>query len=203
LRSAIATASRQLKRFQTLSDQLLDITRLSVGRIELSYEPLDFRELVTEQLGYQAEAASRAGSELRLECPGPILGEWDRRRLEHIVCNLLSNAIKFGAGSPIRLRLEAVANRVRLQVIDRGIGIAPEDHERIFERLERAVDSRHYGGLGLGLWVAQQSAAALGGSITVESELGKGSCFTVELPRVRPSLRRESQPLAQEEQPPA
>jgi PAS domain S-box-containing protein len=203
LRSVIANASRQLKRFQTLSDQLLDITRLSMGRIELNYEPLDFRELVTEQFGYQAEAASRAGSELRFECPEPIPGEWDRRRLEHIVYNLLSNAIKFGAGSPIRLRLEAVANRVRLQVIDRGIGIAPEDHERIFERLERAVDSRHYGGLGLGLWVAQRSAEELGGSITVESELGKGSCFTVELPRVRPSFRRESQPLAQEEQQPA
>lgn len=202
LRSAVATASRQLKRFQALSDQLLDITRLSVGKLELRYEPLDFRELVLEQLEHQSEAASRAGTEVRFECSGPIPGEWDRLRLEHIVCNLLSNAIKFGAGSPITVRLDALADRVRLQVIDRGIGIASEDHERIFKRLERAVDSRHYGGLGLGLWIVQQSVAALGGSITVESELGKGACFTVELPRTQHSLKRVSQSPALEEHPP-
>jgi two-component system OmpR family sensor kinase len=189
LRSMVATSSRQLKRFQDLCDQFLDITRLTLGKLELKYEQLDFRELVAEQLGIQAEAASRAGSKLLFDCEGPILGEWDRMRLEHIVCHLLSNAIKFGAGQPITLTLDALEDRVWLQVTDRGIGIAPEDHERIFERLERAVDSRHYGGLGLGLWIVRQSVEALGGSITVSSTLGEGATFTVELPRAQQPQR--------------
>ncbi|MFL5343717.1 MAG: ATP-binding protein [Hyalangium sp.] len=184
LRSVLAATSRQLRRLQILDEQLLDITRLTLGRLELRYEPLDFQEFLQEQLEQNAEAASKATSELRLECAGPIPGAWDRLRLEQIVGNLISNAIKFGAGKPITLRLDARGDRVRLQVIDSGIGIAVEDHRRIFERLERAVDSRHYGGLGMGLWIVRQSVEALGGDITVESAPGQGATFTVELPRM-------------------
>jgi signal transduction histidine kinase len=195
LRPVVATALRQMRRFQELSDQLLDLARITSGKLEPRYELLDFREVVAEQLEQHEEAAAKARSELRLECDGPLPGESDRLRLEHIVGNLLSNALKFGAGNPVTVRLEARAGRVRLQVRDQGIGIAPEDHERIFERLERAVDSRHYGGLGLGLWIARQSAKALGGDITLESALGKGSTFTVELPRTRqPPLGTERGP---------
>ncbi|AKJ03722.1 signal transduction histidine kinase [Archangium gephyra] len=188
LKPVVAAALRQMRRFQELGDQLLDMTQLSTGRLEPRHEPLDFQEVVAEQLELHAEAARKARAELRLECGGPIPGECDRLRLERIVGCLLSNAIKFGAGSPLTIRLEAQESRVRLRVVDQGIGIAPEDHERIFEKLERAVDSRHYGGLGLGLWIARQSAEALGGHITVESELGKGATFTVELPRSCQSL---------------
>jgi PAS domain S-box-containing protein len=203
LRPVVAAALRQMRRFQELSDQLLDFARITSGRFEPRYEPLDFRRVVAEQLRYREEAAAKVHSELRLEGGGPIPGECDRLRLEHIVCNLLSNAIKFGAGYPVTVRLEERAGRVRLQVRDLGIGIAPEDRERIFERLERAVDSRHYGGLGLGLWIARQSARALGGDITVESELGKGSTFTVELPRTRqPPVMTRSESSVAEAHPP-
>jgi PAS domain S-box-containing protein len=200
--TVVAATSRQLRRFQDLGDQLLDITRLTLGRLELRYEPLDFREFVAEQLERHAETASRAGSELRLECAGPVFGEWDRLRLEQIMGRLLSNAIKFGAGSPITVRLEALRGCARLQVVDSGIGIPPEDQERIFQRLERAVDSRHYGGLGLGLWIVRQSAEALGGVVHVESAPGKGSIFTVELPLVRQPTKTAS-PFTWEDQAPA
>ncbi|WP_375764710.1 ATP-binding protein [Archangium gephyra] len=204
LKPVVAAALRQLRRFQDLADQLLDITQLTTGRLDPQHEPLDFREVVAEQLEQHAEAAQKARSELRLECTGPIPGECDRLRLGRIVGCLLSNAIKFGAGSPLTVRLEAGERRVRLQVIDHGIGIAPEDHARIFERLERAVDSRHYGGLGLGLWIARQSAEALGGRVTVESELGKGATFTVELPRsCQPTSMRRDEPPAEQERPTA
>lgn len=203
LRPVVAGALLQMRRFQELSDQLLDLARLASGRLEPCYEPLDFREVVAEQLRRHEEAAAKARSELHLECDESILGECDRLRLEHIVNNLLSNAIKFGAGRPVAVRLEAPAGFVCIQVRDQGIGIASEDHGRIFERLERAVDSRHYGGLGLGLWIARQSAKVLGGDITLESEPEKGSTFTVELPRTRqPPLERERGPSVSEAHPP-
>jgi PAS domain S-box-containing protein len=201
VKTVVAVSSRQLRRFQYLSDQLLDFTRLALGGFELRYEPLDLREFVAEQLKHHTETASRVSSELRLEATGPILGEWDRPRLEQIVNHLLSNAIKFGAGRPITVRLETLMDRARLQVIDSGIGISPEDQERIFQRLERAVDSRHYGGLGLGLWIARQSAEALGGAVHVESVPGKGSTFTAELPLTRQPSK--AAPFTWEQQAPA
>lgn len=204
LRPVVTSALRQMRRFQDLGDQLLDMTQLNTGGFEPRHEPLDFREVVAEQVEQHAEAARKARSELRFECTGPIPGECDRPGLGRIVGCLLSNAIKFGAGSPLVVRLEAQESRVRLQVIDHGIGIAPKDHKRIFERLERAVDSRHYGGLGLGLWIARQSAEALGGHITVESEVGKGATFTVELPRTcQPHSLRGDEPPAQQARPTA
>jgi signal transduction histidine kinase len=202
LRPVVSAALRQMRRFQELSEQILDISRLTSGRLEPRYEPLDLREVVAEVLAHHAEGATRVGSELLLEGPGTLPGQWDRLCLERIVSNLLSNAIKFGAGSAILVRLEAREGRVLLQVRDQGIGIASEDRERIFGRLERAVDSRHYGGLGLGLWIARESARALGGHITVVSELGKGATFTVELPLTQPPVRRGGEAAAAEAPPP-
>jgi PAS domain S-box-containing protein len=203
LSPVVSAALRQMRRFLELCEQLLDIGRLSSGRLEPRYEPLDLREVVAEVIAHHAEAAARVDSELRLEGPGTLPGQWDRLCLERIVSNLLSNAIKFGAGSAILVHLEARERLVRLQVRDHGIGIASEARERIFERLERAVDSRNYGGLGLGLWIARESARALGGHITVESEPGKGSTFTVELPLTpRPPVGRGGEAPAAEAPPP-
>ncbi len=100
--------------------------------------------------------------------------------------NLLSNAIKYGNGRPVDVSLETEGPLVRLRIRDRGIGIAPEDQARIFDRFERAVSLRHFGGFGLGLWIVKRIIAAHGGTIRVESEPGHGSMFVVELPRVPP-----------------
>ena len=95
----------------------------------------------------------------------------------------MTNAIKYGAGKPIHVRLEAGPERVTLTVKDQGIGVAPEHQARIFERFERAVSERNYGGLGLGLYITRTIVEALGGTIRVQSVPGQGACFTVELPR--------------------
>ena len=98
--------------------------------------------------------------------------------------NLLSNAVKYGQGKPIaRDRCSGATARARLQVSDQGIGIAPADQARIFERFERAAASRNYGGLGLGLWITKQMVEGMGGSISLDSTPEKGSTFTVELGR--------------------
>lgn len=97
--------------------------------------------------------------------------------------NLLSNALKFGAGKPIRVSVEPLADSARLTVADQGIGIEPDRLHRIFERFERGVSAAHYGGLGLGLYIARGIVVAHGGSIAVDSTPGMGAVFRVELPR--------------------
>ena len=96
--------------------------------------------------------------------------------------NLLSNAIKFGAGKPIEIAVGAERGTARLAVRDHGIGIASDQRDRIFGRFERAVSERHYGGLGLGLYISRRIVEDHGGSIRCESQPGAGSTFIVELP---------------------
>jgi len=98
----------------------------------------------------------------------------------------VSNAIKFGRAHPIDVDVDVETNgdrAARLRVRDSGIGIPPEQRKRIFDRFERAPAERHYPGLGLGLWIAKQIVDASNGTITVDSEVGVGSTFTVRLPR--------------------
>ena len=128
---------------------------------------------------------TRAGSALRLHMSAETGGQWDRLRLDQVVTNLLSNAVKYGRGNPIQVETEATGGQVRLFVKDGGIGIASEDLSRLFNRFERAVSERNYGGFGLGLWITRQIVEAMGGRIHVTSQLGVGSTFTVELPRQR------------------
>ena len=105
--------------------------------------------------------------------------------------NLISNAIKFGRAKPIEIELGETPDQVTLTVIDHGIGIAPDRLPHIFERFERAVSTAHYGGLGLGLYIAREIVVALGGSIRAESELGVGSTFVVTLPRRSDRVRAQ------------
>ena len=113
-------------------------------------------------------------------------GYWDRGRIEQVMTNLLTNAIKYGKGSPIEVAVASRGNAAVLAVSDQGIGISRTDQARIFERFERAVSSKNFGGLGLGLWIASQLVEAHSGTIRVTSELGKGATFEVALPVITP-----------------
>ena len=119
---------------------------------------------------------------------GPIVGSWDRSRLEQVVTNLISNAIKYGMGKPISLSVETVGDRVRVRVKDVGMGIPRADHSRVFQAFERLPTAERVGGLGLGLYIGRQIALAHGGTLTVESDASTGSTFTLELPRESPAL---------------
>jgi signal transduction histidine kinase len=99
-----------------------------------------------------------------------------------VLTNLLSNAVKYGRGGPIEVSVEAAGRIARLGVRDEGMGIEPADQDRIFERFERLISDRKYGGFGLGLWIARQIVDAHGGTIRVESRPGAGARFVVELP---------------------
>jgi PAS domain S-box-containing protein len=175
-------AARQVDRLATLINSLLDVTRITAGRLSLSPMSLDLSELVRGVVARFREMIERSESQLVLRLDEEVPGRWDSMALETVMGNLLSNAVKFGSGRPIEVAVERDLEVARLVVIDHGIGIAPDQQNRIFERFERAVSARHYGGFGIGLWVARQLVEAHGGSILVASRTGEGSRFTVNLP---------------------
>ena len=173
---------RNAERMGKLIDELLDVSRISGGRLRLFPQECDLRDLVEDVIARASDEAVRAETEIRLELGDPAPGLWDRTRIEQVTSNLVGNALKYGKGQPIDVFAGAREGRALLVVRDRGIGIAPEDQRRIFHRFERAVSSRHFGGLGLGLWIVRQIVDAHGGAITVESRPGKGAEFSVTLP---------------------
>lgn len=190
----LAVAIRQSERLATLVEGLLDVARLASGRLELHLEWFDMRELILEVVERQAEVASRAQCELRVDLGEAALGSWDRSRLEQVLMNLLGNALKYGPRCPVELRLDRSDDGVTIAVRDHGIGIAEADRERVFGRFERAVPASHYGGLGLGLYIAREIVGAHGGTIELEQPDGSGALFVVRLPRVTKRGSSESLP---------
>jgi signal transduction histidine kinase len=175
--------ARQARRLSALIDGMLDVSRLTGGRLELELEELDLAALLRELAQRFAADAAAAGCTLTVTAKSPLRGVWDPARLDQIVTNLIANALKYGAGSPIEIEAQGGEDRIWLTVRDHGIGIALADQQRIFQRFERAASERHYGGLGLGLWIASELTKGLGGEIAVDSAPGAGAAFTVVLPR--------------------
>jgi PAS domain S-box-containing protein len=182
LEERLDTMERNIERMTELLNQLLDVSRITADRLGLSTAEVDLAALTLDAIDRLREPLDASGSTLAVDASSPVTGNWDRLRLAQVITNLVSNAIKYGNGQPLAVRVERAGGVARLTVEDHGIGIAPADQARIFERFERAVSVRHYGGFGLGLWIARQFVEAMGGIIRVESELGRGSRFTVELP---------------------
>jgi signal transduction histidine kinase len=186
LRARFDAADRQVQRLVELIDTLLDVSRLQGAPLQLDVTELDLTALVADVVDRARPTAAANSSPLTLAAPPRLVGRFDGSRIDQIVTNLLSNAVKYGRGKPIGVELAiehaAPGPRVRVTVSDEGIGVAPEDHARIFGRFERAVSRTHYGGLGLGLWISRQIAESLGGTLDVQSELGKGARFTLSLP---------------------
>ena len=176
---------RNVDRLDRLINQLLDISRIRGGRLVLDPEPCDLAELAREVALRFADELAREGCPLTIVADEPVRGVYDRARIDQVITNLLSNAIKYGGSKPIELVVtasDADPPRAILSVRDHGIGISKEHRDRIFERFERAVIERTFGGLGLGLWIVRRVVEAHGGTIELESTPGKGSLFTVKLP---------------------
>jgi PAS domain S-box-containing protein len=179
---AVHGCEAQVRKLAGLVNDLLDVSRLAKGQLPLNLEPVDLLAVTRDVVEQLAPEAARARCRVEVREGPPVVGRWDRVRLEQVVTNLLTNALKYGARKPVVLRAWREGGVARLLVRDEGIGIEPEHRARIFGKFERAVSDRHYGGLGLGLHITQRIVHALGGEILLESEPGRGASFTVELP---------------------
>jgi len=168
-----------LKRATTL----LDVSRITTGKLKLETEPVDVSELVRHVAASHEAAAQYARVPLHLRIQGGIVASCNRLALEQILDNLLLNAVKYGAGKPVEVVLDGDDQMFRLTVRDHGIGISSEAQARIFERFERAVATGTQGGFGVGLWVVGQLVDAMGGHVAVDSVADNGSTFVVTLPR--------------------
>jgi two-component system, OmpR family, sensor histidine kinase MtrB len=176
----------QVQRFETLLTDLLEISRYDAGSVQLELEPTSLAHLAEDVIGSMHQLAEQHGTDVRLVAPGgysPV--EMDPRRVRRVVRNLLGNAIEHGEGRPIVLTVDSDQRAVALGVRDFGLGMKPEDVERVFDRFWRADPSRTrtIGGTGLGLSIALGDAKLHGGDLAVWSELGRGSNFVLTLPR--------------------
>ncbi len=176
--------SKQLDRLTRLVDDMLDISRIRTGKLSLKKEPCELSGMLRDILGRTREQFEACGSgQPTIEHIENALGEWDPLRIEQVMTNIITNAIRYGQGKPITISIRNYQESVRIAVKDEGLGIPKSDQEKIFQRYERGLLAREVSGLGLGLFISQQIIAAHGGRIWVESEIGKGATFFVDLPR--------------------
>ncbi|HEX3903018.1 MAG TPA: HAMP domain-containing sensor histidine kinase [Polyangia bacterium] len=201
-RQRIGAIARQASRLSGLIDGMLDMSRLTAGRLELNFDQVDLAALAREVAQRFAPDAAAASCAVKIDLGEALVGLWDESRLDQIITNLIANAVKYGAGGGIEVEGRGDAEVVQLIVRDHGIGISAEDQQRIFRRFERASGQRQHPGLGLGLWITSELCKALGGKISVTSAVGAGAAFTVTLPRRSPTALESQKPRLPEIDPP-
>jgi signal transduction histidine kinase/DNA-binding response OmpR family regulator len=182
---ALRAVHRNELRLLKLVNALLDFSRIEANRLRAHYEPTDLAQFTRELASAFRSAIERAGLAFEIECPDrPALVSIDREMWEKIVLNLLSNALKFTFDGGIRVALDQRDGVAELVVEDTGTGIAAEQLPRVFERFHRVegARSRTHEGSGIGLALASELVKLHGGSIEVDSELGRGTRFTVRIP---------------------
>jgi signal transduction histidine kinase len=181
----ITVAAEQAHRLSKMVSSLLDLSRLQMGQLSIEREPVDLSALV-QRIADEVEPTLPASHQLDLQISSePLLVIGDDLRLEQVIQNLLQNAVKYSPhGGPISLRLDQHAGFGRIAVRDQGLGIPGEALSQIFTRFFRAENAASYqvNGMGVGLYVVQQIVELHGGQVSVESEEGQGSTFTVLLP---------------------
>jgi signal transduction histidine kinase len=176
----------ETRRLSRLVEDILSISQLEVGTARLDVGEVDLARLVRQMVQDNLGGADEKQIDLTLSLPPKVPKlKGDKQRLSVLINNLLGNAVKYTpAGGKVQVSVEVNGQRVLIAVRDTGIGIAPDDQARVFEKFYRAADDavQTLPGTGLGLALAREVARLHGGEILLESERGKGSTFTVELP---------------------
>ena len=192
-RKSLSRIDSNSRHLLALINDILDITRIEAGRMPLNVASFAVPDLISEVMAELEPIIKRSNLVVqpKMKAKLPALRS-DRQKVKQIVLNLLSNALKFTPAGTVKIvaRHDVRAGTISIGVIDSGVGIAPEDQAKVFEDF-RQLDSsptRGYGGTGLGLSICRRLSQMLGGTIELESEIGKGSTFTLSLP-VKPRRR--------------
>lgn len=180
----ISKNSCHVDRLTRLVDDMLDISRIRTGKLTLKKESCELSVILKDILSRLHDQFETCGSgQPIIETLDEAHGEWDPLRIEQVLTNITTNAIRYGQGKAISISIEKREETVLFMVRDRGLGIAKSDHEKIFKRYERGLLQREIAGLGIGLFITQQIVLAHKGKIWLESAIGQGTTFFVELPR--------------------
>lgn len=182
IKRMVSTADRQVNRLTSLVDDLLDVSRISTGRLTLNFENVDLSQLIKEVADRYMPQLLNNKNELRLNITDSLITQVDKLRMEQVLINLLSNAMKYAPHTPVTCSLSEVDGLAVIEVADEGPGISEVDQTRIFDRFERVTSEVSQTGLGLGLYIVNQIVNAHGGSIKVESAPGKGAKFIISIP---------------------
>ncbi|MFL5786130.1 MAG: ATP-binding protein [Bacteriovoracaceae bacterium] len=174
------SSDRQVDRLINLIDDLLDVSRISAGKLTLNLETFNFSEMIEEILAHYS--ANMKDASLSVKLDKSISCYADKVRMEQVLINLLTNAVKYAPKKAVHVTLSRHGDMARLEVRDEGEGISEENQKRIFDRFERVRDKNNIGGLGLGLYICRQIIEAHRGDIRVYSLPGEGATFTVEIP---------------------
>jgi len=188
--AALARMEEPVRQLERLIGELLDVSKIQMGQLEYANEPVDLDALLREIADTMQQMSNSHTIVVHGAAPRCMIG--DKGRLEQIFINLLSNAIKYAPDTPlIEVEASTSGESATIKVRDYGVGIPREQREKIFERFYRASDPsrRAVSGLGMGLYIVAQIVTRMGGTITVESEIGEGSTFVVTLPLERPTDR--------------
>lgn len=187
LMGVLENAEEQIKLLATMINDLLNVSLITTGHMKLECEEADLVKIAKHITQNFSEVLKQKKYKLKTDYPSPVMGVWDKNRIEQVISNLLSNAIKYGAGKPITIKVSNSGSTGKFIIQDQGIGIDRKDQKILFQRFKRVADKKEYTkGLGVGLYVTDQIVRAHGGTIKVSSSLNKGSTFSIELPLNNP-----------------
>jgi signal transduction histidine kinase len=184
--TALSRMEGPVKQLERLIAELLDVSKIQAGSLEYLQETVDLDALLHEVAGTMQQISTTHTIVVRGAAPRSLVG--DKDRLEQVFTNLISNAIKYSPDAEtVEMDLSTSEDAVTVRVRDHGLGIPKEQRDKIFERFYRATGPKQKAipGLGMGLYIVAEIVKRHGGTITVDSAVGKGSTFTVTLPRKR------------------
>ena len=184
-RKVLDSSINQVDRLTKLVDDLLDVSRIQAGKMQMDKCPVDLGMLVSDVVDRFSDQFKINGCETKVDIKASPMIMADLFRIEQVVTNLLTNALKYGDGSPIHISVDAKDGKAELIVRDFGMGINKNMQDKIFERFERAISHDNISGLGLGLYITKQIVESHHGEILVNSELAVGSTFTILIPEIK------------------
>lgn len=178
----LESAEQQAQTLGKMITDLLNVSLIRRGRMQLELEQVDLSEITKEIVKRFSEKARKENTEIQLKTHNNLKGYFDKVKIEQVITNLISNALKYGEQQPILIALNKAGSTGRISVKDSGVGVPRDVQQKIFNLFERGITIGNNSGLGIGLFVSNQIVKAHRGKILLASKPGKGSIFTIELP---------------------